>query len=72
MAGVAVSEMTMETSIATERVTANSRNSRPTIPPISNKGMNTETNEMLMVSTVNPISCAPFIAAWNGSMPFSK
>ncbi len=59
MEGVAVSETTMETMIATDSVTANSRNSRPTIPPISSKGMNTATSEMLMVTTVKPISFAP-------------
>ena len=58
--GVAVSEITIETRIATESVTANSRNSRPTIPPISSSGMKTAISEKLMVSTVNPISCAPF------------
>ena len=57
--GVAVSETTMETRMATESVTANSRNRRPTMPPISSSGMNTATSEMLMVSTVKPISCAP-------------
>ena len=61
--GVVVSETTMETAMATESVTANSRNSRPTMPPISSSGMNTATSEMLMVSTVKPISCAPFSAA---------
>ena len=70
--GVAVSETTMETAIATESVTANSRNSRPTMPPISSSGMNTATSEMLMVSTVKPISCAPFSAASNGGMPCSR
>ena len=40
--GVAVSEITMDISIEIERVTANSRNSRPIIPPIRSKGMNTE------------------------------
>ena len=58
--GVAVSETTMETAIATESVTANSRNRRPTMPPISSRGMNTATSETLMVSTVKPTSCAPF------------
>jgi hypothetical protein len=42
--GVVVSETASETTmIATESVTANSRNSRPTIPPISRIGMNTAT-----------------------------
>ena len=70
--GVVVSETTMETTMATDSVTANSRNRRPTMPPISSSGMNTATSEMLMVSTVKPISAAPFSAAWNGFMPCSR
>ena len=42
------------------------------MPPISSSGMNTATSEMLMVSTVKPISWAPFSAAWNGCMPCSR
>ena len=52
--------------MAVESVTANSRNSRPTMPPISRIGMNTAISEMLMDSTVKPISLAPFSAAANG------
>ena len=61
--GVVVSETTSEMTIATLRVTANSRNSRPTMPPISRMGMNTAISEMLMESTVKPISREPFSAA---------
>ena len=57
--GVVVSETTSETPMATESVTANSRNSRPTMPPISRIGMNTATSETLIDSTVKPISLAP-------------
>ncbi len=57
--GVVVSETTSETAIAIESVTANSRNRRPTMPPISRIGMNTATSEMLIERTVKPISCAP-------------
>ena len=57
--GVVVSETTSETTIATDSVTANSRNSRPTMPPISRMGMNTATSEMLIERTVKPISLAP-------------
>ena len=49
--------------MATLRVTANSRNSRPTIPPISKIGMKTATSEVLMESTVKPISREPWSAA---------
>ena len=44
-------------------VTANSRNRRPTMPPISSSGMNTATSEMLIERMVKPISPAPLIAA---------
>ena len=39
--GVVVSETTIDTRMAVDSVTANSRNSRPTIPPMSRIGMNT-------------------------------
>ena len=57
--GVVVSETTRETMIAAESVTANSRNSRPSIPPMRRMGMNTATRETLMERTVKPISRAP-------------
>ena len=57
--GVVVSEITSDIRIATDSVTANSRNRRPTIPPISRMGMNTAISEMLMDITVKPISPAP-------------
>ena len=49
--GVVVREMIMEMRMATERVTANSRKSRPTMPPINRIGMNTAIREMLMEMT---------------------
>ena len=55
--GVAVSETTMEMAMATERTTANSRNRRPTMPGIIRIGMKTAMSEMLIDSTVKPISC---------------
>ena len=51
-----MSEITIDTTMATESVTANSRNRRPTMPPISSSGMNTATSETLMVNTVEPTS----------------
>src|ERR1700722_17639856 len=63
MVGVVVSETRSETPIAMLSVTANSRNSRPTIPPINNSGMNTATSDTLMETTVKPISAAPLNAA---------
>src|SRR5580704_18942874 len=50
--GVVVSEMTIDTTMAVERVIANSRNRRPTIPPISSSGIKTAISEMLMENTV--------------------
>ncbi len=58
--------------MAAMTVMANSWNSRPTMPLISNSGMNTATNEMLIESTVNPISRAPLIADCSGVVPASR
>ncbi len=57
--------------MAVDRVTANSRNRRPTMPPISRMGMKTATREMLMESTVKPISFEPSRAACLAGTPFS-
>ena len=57
--------------IATDRVIANSRNSRPTMPPISRIGTNTAISDRLIDRTVNPTSLAPCSAAWRRSMPAS-
>ena len=70
--GVVVSETTMDTIMAIESVTANSRNRRPTTPPIISSGMKTAINETLMVTTVKPTSLAPLSAAWNGCIPCSR
>jgi hypothetical protein len=72
MVGVVVSETTIETMIATDSVTANSRKSRPTMPPIIRMGMKTAIRDMLMLKTVKPISRAPTRAALNGGMPLSR
>jgi hypothetical protein len=68
---VPVSEIAIEMTIAIVIVTANSRNSRPTMPLISRSGMNTATSDTLIDSTVKPISCAPLSAASKGVMPAS-
>ncbi len=70
--GVMVSETSSETMIATDNVTANSRNNRPTMPPISRIGMKTATSDRLMERTVNPISDAPRSAAASGGIPCSR
>ena len=67
--GVSVSETKPDTMIATAIVTANSRNTRPTMPPISSTGMNTAISETVIEMMVKPISRAPFSAASNGRMP---
>jgi hypothetical protein len=64
--------MTIDTAMATERTTANSRNRRPTMPPMSRMGMKTAISETLMVSTVKPISAAPRSAACIGERPLSR
>ena len=69
--GVSVSDTKPETMIATEIVTANSRNTRPTMPPISSTGMNTAISENVIETMVKPISREPFSAASNGRMPSS-
>ena len=70
--GVRVSDTAVETAIAKASVTENSLNTRPTTPLMNSSGMKAATSEMLIASTVNPICCAPSIAARNGVMPFSR
>ena len=45
------------------------RNNRPTMPPIRRIGINTAISEVLIESTVNPISPEPWRAASSGAMP---
>ncbi len=70
--GVAVSEITIDTRIATDSVIANSRNSRPTMPPISRIGRNTAISDSVMEITVKPTSRAPRRAAWMRGTPSSR
>ena len=69
--GVSVSEITTETAMVSVTVTANSRNSRPTMPPMSSSGMNTATSDTEIEMMVKPISPAPLKAASIGDMPAS-
>ncbi|SAJ33554.1 Uncharacterised protein [Enterobacter cloacae] len=69
--GVSVSDTTAEIRMATASVTANSRNSRPTISPINSSGISTAISEKVSEIMVKPISPAPFSAAANGFSPFS-
>jgi hypothetical protein len=70
--GVVVSDTISDIPIATASVTANSRNSRPTMPPISRMGMKTATSDTLIERTVKPISFAPRNAACIGGTPSSR
>ena len=69
--GVSVREIKPEAIIAMLIVTANSRNNRPTIPPINSTGINTATRESVMETIVKPTSFEPFRAASNGFIPSS-
>ena len=69
--GVNVSDTTIEIKMATDNVTANSRNNRPTMPPIIRMGINTAINDRLIDITVKPTSFTPSSAALNGATPFS-
>ena len=61
--GVVVRETNNDTPMAMLKTTANSRNSRPTMPPIMRMGIKTATSEVLMERTVKPISRDPENAA---------
>ena len=69
--GVSVSETKPDNKMAKLIVIANSKKKRPTIPPMKRIGMNTATSEMVIDSTVKPISLAPLMAASYGFMPCS-
>ena len=60
---MSVSDTNADTTIAMVTTTANSRNSRPTMPAMNNSGMNTAISEMLIETMVKPISSDPFSAA---------
>ena len=70
--GVTVSDTIVETAIAKQSVTENSRNTRPTRPVMNNSGMKAATSDMLIEITVNPIWRAPSSAACIGGIPFSR
>ncbi len=69
--GVRIRDTKAETAIAAVTVMENSRNNRPTMPPMSKSGMNTATSDRLIDSTVKPISREPCSAASSGFMPSS-
>ena len=69
--GVRVRDTTPEKRMATMITTANSRNSRPTMPPMNSTGMNTAAREIVMERMVKPISSDPSKAACRGGLPIS-
>ena len=71
MVGESVNATNADTTMVIVKVMANSRNSRPMMPPISSSGMNTATSEMLMERMVKPISPAPLSVASSGDKPAS-
>ena len=54
--GVSVSDTNIETKMVIASTTANSRNRRPMMPPISSSGISTATSERLIETMVKPIS----------------
>ena len=70
--GVVVSETTIEIMTATDSVSANSVNRRPTIPPKNSSGANTAISDRLIEMTVKPTSPAPWIAASTRGIPCSR
>jgi len=69
--GVSVRETTAERIIVTASVTANSRNSRPTTPPMKSSGINTAISDTVSDIMVKPICSAPLSAASMGESPAS-
>ncbi len=69
--GVSVTETTPEIRMATQIVTENSRNSRPSTPPMKRTGMNTAASDSVIDTIVNPISRDPTSDAVSGSSPIS-
>ena len=70
--GVRLRDISSEIVTAIVSVTANSRKSRPTIPPMNRMGMKTAVSEMVIESTVKPISRAPRKAASMRERPASR
>jgi hypothetical protein len=69
--GVSVSDTAAEMAMAIESVAANSRKSRPMMPPMSSRGMKTARSEAVMETMVKPICFAPSRAALLGGSPAS-
>ncbi len=69
--GVSDSDTKAETPIVIDSTTANSRNSRPMMPPMSSSGISTAISETEIDTMVKPISPAPLSAACIGFIPSS-
>ena len=69
--GVVVSDTTIDTRMAEDMTMANSRKNRPTMPPMNKMGTNTAISEMLIDTTVKPISRAPSSDARSAVLPRS-
>ena len=69
--GVRVSETKAEIRMVALRVTANSRNRRPTTSPMNSSGISTAISDTVSERMVKPICSAPFSAAWSGFSPCS-
>ena len=70
--GARVRQIATESSSAAATVAANSRNSRPTTPPMKSSGMKAAIRERVIDTTVKPISLAPSSAAWRMLFPISR
>ena len=69
--GVRLTETKPEIRMATQMVTANSRNKRPRMPPMKRIGMNTAASDSVIETMVNQISLDPASAASSGASPRS-
>ncbi|MNT14963.1 hypothetical protein D3C72_1499910 [compost metagenome] len=69
--GTRVSDTTAEIRMVIARVTANSRNSRPTISPMNRSGISTAMSDTVSEMMVKPICDAPLSAAAIGVSPSS-
>src|SRR5271168_2897252 len=69
--GVSVRETNAENMMVTARVTANSRNRRPTISAMNSRGINTAISETVSDTMVNPISADPLYADCIADSPIS-
>jgi len=70
--GVSETDTRPEITTAVVMVTANSRNSRPRMPPRNSTGMKTAASDTVMLRMVNPTSREPSSVARRGSAPASR